>query len=208
MEFYQTVYNRRTIRDFEGQGIDADIIKKMLDAGLQAPSNDHMRNWHFVIVKDRVKRIELIGKIHKTISDKEIECILNDWEVFDSCQRAMYFDGIPKQYSMLLNAGALIIPCFQQKKPLLESKTLNELNGFASIWCCIENVLLAAAAEGIYGVTRIPFPEELPHIKKVLRIPDDYEIPCYIALGYPTKDSKPIKQLPINVDDRMHDDEW
>lgn len=208
MDFYQAVYSRRTLRDFDGRAIDDHIIEKILDAGLQAPSNDHMRSWHFILVKDKARRVELIEKIHKRLSDSELEKILQDWGISDPCQRDMYLDGIPKQYQMLLNAGGLIVPCFQQKYPLLNSKTLNELNGFASIWCCIQIILLAAAAEGIYGVTRIPFPEELPHIKNVLGIPGDYEIPCYIALGYPDKKAKPIKQLLIDVNERIHENHW
>ena len=66
---------------------------------------------------------------------------------------------------MLLTAGCLIIPCFRQFEPLLKPKSLSALNPFASIWCCIENMLIAAAAEWIYGVTRIPFDEEIKHLK-------------------------------------------
>jgi nitroreductase len=73
---------------------------------------------------------------------------------------------------------------------------------------CIENILLAAAAEGIYGVTRIPFAEESKHLKELLQSPVDYEIPCYIALGYPAQNAPPIKQLPIKVEDRLHFNKW
>lgn len=50
----------------------------------------------------------------------------------------------------------------------MQPTSLSSLNEFASIWCCIENILLAAASEGIFGVTRIPMKEELEHIKKKL----------------------------------------
>jgi len=209
MDTYEAIYSRRTIRDFKEQEvIDIDIVKKILDAGLHAPSNNHMREWEFVIVNDMQTRLRLIDKVEKHYTEKDVSDILESWKLFNPCQREMYFDAIPKQYAMLLKCGCLIIPCFQQKSPLLQPSTLSSLNGFASIWCCIENIFIAAAAEGIYGVTRIPFVEELKHIKEIINCPEDYEIPCYIALGYPAENIEQIKQLPIKVEDKLHFNKW
>ena len=55
---------------------------------------------------------------------------------------------------MLRDAGCLILRRSGTGNAL-EPESLSALNSFASIWCCIEN-MLAAAAEGILGVTRIP----------------------------------------------------
>ena len=85
---------------------------------------------------------------------------------------------------------------------------LSSLNEFASIWCCIENILLAAASEQILGVTRIPMKEELKYIKETLKHPDNYTMPCYIALGYPSKDAKLPVQKAINIEDRLHFNHW
>jgi nitroreductase len=208
MDIYEAIYSRRTVRDFEKKEIDLVIVKRILDAGLRAPSNNHMRQWEFVIISDKSVRLRVIEKVKKNVTEKEIERILDSWECLDQCQREMYFDAIPKQYRMLLSAGCLIIPCFLQKSPLLKPSSLSALNGFASIWCCIENMLIAAAAEGIYGVTRIPFDEELKHIKAVLSIPQDYEIPCYVALGYPDKNAEQVRQQSIDVDRKMHFNKW
>ena len=39
---------------------------------------------------------------------------------------------------MILDAGALIIPCFRQPEPLLGEKTsLHQLNAFASMWAVL-----------------------------------------------------------------------
>jgi nitroreductase len=160
VDIYEAILARRTVRDFQNREIDLKIIRKIIKAGLHAPSNDHLRQWEFVIVNDKSARLKLINKVRKSTTTEEVVAILDSWECFDPIQREMYLDGIPKQYKMLLMAGCLIIPCFQQKWPLLQPRSLSALNGFASIWCCLENILLAAAAEGIYGVTRIPFTDE------------------------------------------------
>lgn len=207
MELYEAIYSRRTVRDFIEKQIDVEIIKKIIDAGLQAPSNNHMREWEFIIINDKAARLEIISKVNKNDSEEEAVRIIDGWGLADKYQREMYIDGIPKQYRMLLNAGCLIIPCFRQVN-LLKPQNLSALNAFASIWCCIENIFLAAVSEGIYGVTRIPFDEEIMLIKKTANIPDDYEIPCYIALGYPKENSKKILQHSINAEERIHFNKW
>lgn len=208
MNIYEAIFTRRTVRDFKDQAVPPEVIKKILNAGLQAPTNNHLREWEFVVVNDRAARLNLIEKVNNRLTPAQIAAVLDNWGCFDPVQREMYFDGIPKQYKMLLTAGCLLIPCFRQKTPLLQPGNLSALNGFASIWCCIENILLAAAAEGVYGVTRIPFDEELPHLKALIQSPDDYEIPCYLALGYPANDAPHIKQLNIAVEDKIHLNQW
>ena len=71
-----------------------------------------------------------------------------------------------------------------------------------------KEILIAASAEGIYGVTRIPFPAEVNHIKEFFNSPADYEIACYLALGYPVDGAKRIKQYPVKIEDKIHWNSW
>jgi nitroreductase len=208
MEIYQAIENRKTIRDFSDQPISDEIIRKLIAAGFQAPSNNHMRDWQFILFQDRTKRKELFDEILKPVGHKGAIGIVNRWGLKEVSQREMYIDAIPKQYSMLFNSACLILPFFKQETPLLNPRDLSALNPFASIWCCIENILLAASAEGIYGVTRIPFDKESACIKEKLGIPGEYEFPCYIALGYPAANAQRAKQVEINPEERIHINVW
>jgi nitroreductase len=207
MDIYEAIATRRTIRDFEDKPVPFEILRKILDAGLKAPTNDHMRRWHFIIVDDLETRQALVHVFPRT-SRADAKSIIDKWGLVDTLQREMYLDGIPKQIKMILTAGALVIPCFHQPQPLLKPKSLSSLNAFASIWCCIENVLLAAAAEGVFGVMRIPFDKESETLREVLNIPQDYCVPCYLALGYPKPGLKQIQQHVIDVKERISIDKW
>ncbi|MGB8454769.1 MAG: nitroreductase family protein [Anaerocolumna sp.] len=67
MDFYDVVNSRRTIRDFKDETLDTETIKRILSAGLKAPSNDHMRNWEFVVVNDKTVVSKIIKKIPKKV---------------------------------------------------------------------------------------------------------------------------------------------
>jgi len=208
METYAAISARRTVRDFSDREIDTEIIERIIDAGLKAPTNDHMRSWEFVVVRDMSKRAEIVNAIAELTNRADVDAWLDSWGASDAVQRSMYLDAVPKQHAMLLKAGCLILPFFRQRGSLLRPETLSSLNGFASIWCCVENILIASAAEGIYGVTRIPMGGELQEIKKIIRHPDDYTMPCYIALGYPAQDATMNEQKAVSAMEKIHTDIW
>ena len=208
MDVYEAMAQRKTIRDFEAVEIGMDVVKRLLDAGFKAPSHNHLRQWHFIILQDKSKRKELLDQTITQRGKKEATQIVDRWGMTDEEQREMYIDAIPKQFSMLMEAGCLIVPCFRQQTSLLQPETLSSLNAFASIWCCIENILVAAASEGIFGVTRIPFETERETMKRFLNVPEDYEIPCCLALGYPNKTAVRTRQKKVRLDKRIHVDGW
>jgi Nitroreductase len=208
MEFTQVLQSRQTIREFTSESIAPDVVTRLIASGFAAPSNNHLRQWHFINLEDRALRQQILTQVIHPLDRKGSQAVINRWGMTDSTQREMYLDAIPLQYSMLLNAGALLLPFFAQPAPLLKPKSLSDLNAFASIWCCVENILLAAANEGIFGVTRIPFKEESQFVKETLHVPEGYEFPCWIALGYPAADAKRAKQLSIDLTDRIHANLW
>ena len=208
MDFYEVVKARKTTRDFSDKEIDKKVIERIISAGLMAPTNDHLRNWEFVVITDREIIAKIIKPIPKTASEKRVDFILNSWRLKDPCQISMYKDAIPKQYAMLIQSGCLVLPFFRQKPPLLEPKSLSALNGFASAWCCIENILLAAAAEGLGCAIRIPFEQETENILAILNHPQEYYMPCYVAMGYPLAKAKKPGQIKQKVKEKIHYNTW
>jgi nitroreductase len=208
MDVYAAINARKTIRDFSPRKIDQVILRKILAAGFKAPSNNHMRDWHFILLQDMAQRKMLLDQIIHPVDEKGATAIVNRWGLIDEKQRATYIEAIPKQYNMLYTAPVLIHPCYLQPTPLLKPRSLSAMNPLVSIWCCIENILVAAAAEGIFGVTRILFEDERKALKKFLKVPSGYEIPCHLALGYPADNAKRLPQVEVDLDERIHLNAW
>lgn len=204
MDFYEVVEKRRTVREFQSKLVEEEKLLRVLAAGLKAPSHNHLREWEFILMKDfeQRKRVVDLGVIAKDYSEEEIEEAtkpMTDWE------KEAYLKALPVQRRMLMSSPDLLIVCFRMRKSFKECEILYELNNFASVWACIENILLAMAAEGLYGVTFI-IPHETVPLKKMLGIPDDYEVTALIPIGYPQEYF--VKQKPVSLKEKIHYNKW
>lgn len=208
MEFYDTIEKRRTIRDFENEEMPQKVIERIIGAALKAPTNDHMRDWHYIVIQDKNTLIKLLDVIPKGISDVDMEQLLKDWNLTDNEQQDAYRNAVPKQHKMLMDASVVVIPLLKQKTDILNPDNISHLNGFASIWCSIENIFLASTAEGYACTLRIPLDSEDKYAKDIIGFPNDYFMPCFIGIGKLQKDASVIKQKDINVKDRIHWNKW
>lgn len=205
MEFYQVIERRRTVRDFADTAVEADKIRRILTAGLKAPTYNHLREWSFILVNDPRVRLQIVqaeGLPDHTHPDELRRSLANH----DLAAKEMYLDAIPKQKRMLLAAPELVVVAYQPKTPVADSKRIYDLNGFASVWCCIENILLAMAAENLCGVTFIP--QNTDELRTVLRMPDGWEIAVLIPFGYRAQNVRILPQKDIQLRDKLHINRW
>ena len=201
MDLYEAIHARRSIRDFTNETIPAETLKRILEAAYQAPANDHFRDWHFVVVTDKAILFQMLEGVPKDLSEKDVDAM--DW-ISDPVQRESYRIAVPKQYRMLIDAAAVIVPLMKKKVDILHPADLSDLNCFASVWCSIENLWLAATAEGFGCNVRIPRGDEEAVAQRVLGFPDGYMIPCFIGIGRPAADAVRTKQIAVDYDEQIH----
>jgi len=183
MEFFEVLAKRRTVREFQSRPVEDEKVKRVLEAGRTAPSNAHLKYWEFILLRDResLKNAVIEGLKARDMKNKEdIENFLASFE--DENIKRVYRKSLPLQLTMMLEAPELLIVCYKMK-PLAACKRLFDLNPLASAWMCIENIMLALAAEGLFGCTYTPYDSE--GLKKHLGVPDGYEIAAVIPFGYP-----------------------
>lgn len=72
----------------------------------------------------------------------------------------------------------------------------------------MENILLAATAEGLACTFRIPIGNEPAYVKQAVGVPEGYEFTCFLAIGYATRDAHTLKQKEICIEDRIHENVW
>lgn len=208
MDFYEVLEKRRTYRDFSSREVSDVILKRIIAAAFKAPTNDHLRQLEFVVVRGRDRIAEVTAPLAKNMAAFR-ELVAEVDESGDRDKAAMFADALPKQQKMLMESGLLIIPFYRQLTwPLLKPAEQSSLNYFASAWCALENMLLAAANEGLGAAFHIPVSDEAEKIKKTVGAPSDYEFICLLTLGWPADNAFLPRQKPVDVEKRIHTGLW
>ena len=201
MDFYEAINTRSSIREFTDEAIPKETIRKIIEAAYKAPTNDHFRDWHFIVVTDKDIMKNVLDGVPKDLTVKDVD---NMTFISDPVQKESYQFAVPKQYSMLIDAAAVIIPLMKKKVDILHPADLSHLNCFASVWCSIENLWLAATAEGYGCNLRIPRGNEEEIAREVTGFPDNYMIPCFIGIGRPAENAVRTNQLVPDIDKQLH----
>ena len=201
MECYDAINTRRSVRDFTEEMIPENTLKRIIAAAYKAPANDHFRDWHYIVVTDPEVKRQVLEGIPKNLTVKDVDRMTC---ISDPVQKESYQVAVPKQYRMLYDTAALLVPLMKKKSDILHPANLSDLNCYASVWCSIENLWLAATAEGYGCNLRIPWGEEEAIAQKALGFPDGYLIPCFIGIGRPAPDAVLTKQINVDLDDRIH----
>lgn len=206
MEFYEIINRRRTVRDLKEIAISDEALERIIAAGLQAPTNNHQREWEFVILREPEEKenaLQFVKRFAEMQGESEMASASTA-----TPQQKMYAAAMPKQYSMLAQSGCVILPFFKAGNALFHASSVSSLDAFASVWCCIENIFLAATAEGLACSMRIPVGSEGLQVAEVVNAPNGYMLPCYIGIGYPMEDTPALQQVEREVKSTLHFGRW
>ncbi len=206
MEFYEVINKRHTVRDFVEKEIPQEVLERILEAGIKAPSGTPVRDIEFVVIRGKTPLLAAaLAEVRKS-ADQLLKMIKSS--SMGDTQRDVYMNAVPKQYGMLSGSGCLLLPFYKQKGDLFKPETQSSLNAFASVWCCIENILLAAVAEGLACSIRVPVGDEQVHAVKLVKAPLGYVLPCYLGIGYPSDTAPAEKHPEIHIRDKIHFEKW
>ena len=75
MNFYEVLERRRTVRDFSNREVTDDVLQKVLATAFKAPTNDHLRQLEFVVVRGRENIGKVITPLAKNIEKFKICCL-------------------------------------------------------------------------------------------------------------------------------------
>jgi nitroreductase len=201
VELKDAIDKRRTIRDFRSDPVPLKIIRDAIEQGCKAPSYNHQREWDFIIVQHTETRLSLIEaeNLEKEFLPDELQALFRNE---DPLKREMYLDAIPKQKRMILTAPVVLVVVYKPKTAVDKARKVYDLNCLASVWHCIENILLSLAEQDVFGVTYIP--QHTSGVKEKLGIPCELEVAAIIPIGYKAEQAKIPKQIMVKIDERIH----
>jgi len=168
---YRVIYERRDMRHFLPDPIAPELLARLLQAAHHAPSVGFMQPWRFI----RITEPALRSQIHALVEQERIATAQALDEREDEFMK-LKVEGI-------LECGEILIAalCEQREKHIFGRRTLPEMD-VASLSCAIQNMWLAARAEGIgMGWVSMFAPEAL---KTLLAMPDDSQPLAILCLGH------------------------
>jgi len=185
MDLWQTLERRTTIRRFADRPVDSAIVRKAVQAALQAPAYNHLWEWAFLRIRDADLRVRLADAfgIHDVSDPATLHA---RFDPLPEEARRIYLRALPLQRTVLLSAPTLLVPVYRAKRREARPTGPADRNAHAAIWMGIAYLLLSLAEDGVGGCTLVPNGSQ--EGKRLLRVPDDEcRIPLVAARRSPKR---------------------
>lgn len=173
---YRVIAERRDMRHFLPTPVDPATLTRLLEAAHQAPSVGLMQPWRFIRITDSKVR----QNMHQLVDEERI-CTAKAIGEYENTARMAEFMRL--KVEGILECGELLVAtlCDRREGDIFGRRTLPEMD-IASISCAIQNMWLAARAEGLgMGWVSMFDPKKLGAL---LNIPADAKPIAILCIGH------------------------
>jgi 5,6-dimethylbenzimidazole synthase len=170
---YRAIFERRDVRRFRPDPVPAAALARILEAAHHAPSVGFSQPWDFILIRDRQVR----EQVHAAFLRANAEAVERFEGERQQLYRALKLEGIREAP---LN---VCVTCDRNRfGPAVLGRTCQPDMDLYSTVCAVENLWLAARAEGVgVGWVSILRPEELV---RILGLPAGVVPVAYLCVGY------------------------
>jgi len=174
MNFYDLVKHRRSIRQYKPDPIPRELIERLLEAAMWAPSGKNLQNWRFFVLtgNDRdwyLAHSQRSWNKHRDILEKKLKPSL-----YQFTERFFY----------TLGGAPVLIFAYSKPDPEENNQTM-----LGSVYMAVQNLLLAAEYEGLATCPMGSPLEVKDAVDDYLGVAGtDLQLVCGITLGYPDHD--------------------
>lgn len=173
---YRAIYSRRDIRaQFKNDPIPEEVLSRILHAAHHAPSVGFMQPWNFILVRKEGIR----EKIHAAFQQANAEAAM----MFSGEKREQY-KGFKLEGIMESPLNICITRDRERFGPVVIGRTANQIMDLYSCVCAVQNLWLAARAEGM-GVGWVSIIHDR-EIREILHLPSHVAPVAYLCIGYVT----------------------
>jgi nitroreductase len=192
-DFFDVVLNQRAHRELRTDPVPDELLDRVLDAAVHAPSAENRQPWAFVVVRDEATRAaiadltaatwESVGREHSrpNITPRLLDEV-DRWATAGLRQAPVH---------VIVCGDTTLCP-----EPLLPS----------SVFPAVQNLLLAALAVGLGSLMSTLSIVTGPRFRKLLALPDHVVPMALVPLGYPARPLGPPRRVPAG--DKTHHERW
>lgn len=172
MTTLNTIQTRRSIRKFKSDPVTREIVQKLLEAAVMAPSAKNSQSWRFTVVME-AKKDEMLSVLRKGIANREAEG--------QDIGSVKWSIGCIEQapVTVFVHNTDGIHPWKARK----EHESWWDLATVQSVGAAIENMLLAATELGLGSLWIADVWEAYPELNAWLET--DHQLVSAVSFGYP-----------------------
>lgn len=167
---YKVIAERRDMRHFAGGSIDEETLRRLLEAAHMAPSVGLMQPWRFVRILDAGLRLQ----VHEHVETERRATAEAIGERADEFMRL-------KVQGILDCSEVLVVAVGDERDQHIFGRRTMPYMDLASVACAIQNLWLAARAEGLGMGWVSMFEPDL--IRDLVGLPDGAEPVGVLCLG-------------------------
>ncbi len=179
MELSEAILQRRTIKDFKPGPVPAELLERALDTGRWAQNHKLTQPWRFALLGPETHR-----RLAEGFAEAQATGAVSDAER----------DQVRRDATAKLLSKPSIVAVSQR----LEGSAAQRKEDYGAISCAIQNIQLAAWAEGVGMQWSSGKIIALPQTYELLGIePVKEEIVGLLFFGYPAKVPAPPPRRPL-----------
>ena len=174
MDAIEAIVSRHSIAKVKPDPLPRDLIEELLYAAVQAPNHYRVRPWRFVV---------LTGKSRESLGEVMAQSLKKNNP--DLPESAMEIERAkPLRAPVLIAVGV--------DKPA--DMRILEIENICAVAAAVENLLLAAHAEGLGAMWRTGTAVRKPEVKKFLGFTANQELLSFIYIGYEDQSVPPAER--------------
>jgi F420 biosynthesis protein FbiB-like protein len=184
-DFYTLVATRRSIRRYLPDPIQREQIERLLTAAAWAPSAHNRQPWRFAVITDTTAKEQLATQMGARLRADRTR----DGDPTDAIEA-----DVRRSYTRITSAPCVVVVCLTMQDmdvyPDERRQQAERLMAVQGVALAIENLLLAAAAEGLGACWMCAplFCQET--VAGAVGLPGSWEAQGLITLGYPASSGK------------------
>ncbi len=205
MGVFDVIYHCRAMRRLDTREVPEELLRKLVDAGNQAPTGSNQQGVRWIIVRDAAVKRKL-ADLNRRGVEAYIGPRLDNLEELphqSPAKRRRMLDAVLWQMVHMHELPALIVACHDFGEPPAPAQAAA---GNISVWPAVQNVLLAARALGLGAAPTTLALVDPGAVAAALRLPETMAAYCLIPVGYPLGRFGPVTRKPL--DEVLRFDRW
>ena len=195
MDVFETMYSLRAMRRLKPDPVPDELIWKILDAAVRAPSGGNTQPWRFLVIRDAAAK-QLIQERYRRGWDRYVQANMQAASQAptpptpaEAEARFRMIRAATHLADHLHEAPVLLLVCMMPRALALppdpESQPPSAAALYASIFPAVQNILLACRALGLGTVITTLHLLYERTIKERLGIPPEVETVALLPIGWP-----------------------